>query len=317
MTNVGKLSKQKTMILCSAVLAVSMGVASAAATAPVIVDRVVAVVNDEVITMSDLQREMQKRKDITDQKLVLEEMIDRKLQMDAAKRNGMAITDKELSEAVTDIMTRNKMDAKQFEAALAREGLTPEQYRTEFREQMTMSRLFNKFVRSGVSVDTTEIRTYYDKNAKLYSLPEEVKVRHLVVPVKEQASPEEVAAAREQAESLMARIRTGEDFTRLIREYSGSPTAAQDGDLGFLPRGTAIPEIEAATKDLKPGQYAGPVRVGDGFHIIRVEEIRTPVMPFEKVKDEIQKLLFEQKMENTYRTFLQTLRSDAHIENRL
>jgi len=135
--------------------------------------------------------------------------------------------------------------------------------------------------------------------------------------VKEQASPAEVAAAREQSESLMARIRKGEDFIRLIREYSGSPTAAQDGDLGFLPRGTAIPEIEAVTKDLKPGEYAGPVRVGDGFHILRVEEIRTPVMPFEKVKDEIQKLLFEQKMENTYRTFLQTLRSEAHIENRL
>jgi peptidyl-prolyl cis-trans isomerase SurA len=315
MTNVSKLSKQ-IMILCSAVLAISITAASAAS-APVIVDRVVAVVNDEIITMSDLQREMQKRKDITDQKLMLEDMIDRKLQMDAAKRNGMAITDKELDEAVTDIMARNKMDAKQFEVALARENLTPEQYRTEFREQMTMSRLFNKFVRSGVSVDNTEIRTYYDKNAKLYSLPEEVKVRHLVVPVKEQASSAEVTAAREQAESLMARIRTGEDFTRLIREYSGSPTAAQDGDLGFLPRGTAIPEIEAATKDLKPGEYAGPVRVGDGFHILRVEEVRTPVMPFEKVKDEIQKLLFEQKMENTYRTFLQTLRSDAHIENRL
>jgi peptidyl-prolyl cis-trans isomerase SurA len=315
MENVGKLLKQ-TMILCSVVLAIGIGVASGA-TAPVIVDRVVAVVNDEVITMSDLQREMQKRKDITDQKLVLEEMIDRKLQMDAAKRNGMAVTDKELTEAVNDIMARNKMDAKQFEAALVREGLTPEQYRTEFREQMTMSRLFNKFVRSGVSVDNTEIRTYYDKNTTLYSLPEEVKVRHLVVPVKEQASPSEVAAAREQAESLMARIRTGEDFIRLIREYSGSPTAARDGDLGFLPRGTAIPEIEEATKDLKPGEYAGPVRVGDGFHIIRVEEIRRPVMPFEKVKDEIQKLLFEQKLENTYRTFLQTLRSDAHIENRL
>jgi peptidyl-prolyl cis-trans isomerase SurA len=304
------------MILCSAVLAISIGAASAA-TAPVVVDRVVAVVNDEVITMSDLQREMQKRTDITEQKLMLEDMIDRKLQMDAAKRSGMAVTDKEIDEAVADIMARNKMDAKQFEAALAREGLTPEQYRAEFREQMTMSRLFNKFVRSGVTVDNTEIRTHYDKNAELYALPEEVKVRHLVVPVKEQASPAEVAAAREQAESLMARIRQGEDFIRLIREYSGSPTAAQDGDLGFLQRGNAVPEIEAATKDLKPGEYAGPVRVGDGFHILRLEEIRRPVMPFEKVKDQIQKLLFDQKLENTYRTFLQSLRSDAHIENRL
>ncbi|MHB8846469.1 MAG: peptidylprolyl isomerase [Nitrospirota bacterium] len=306
---------QRTMILCSMVLAIGIGVASAGA--PVVVDRVVAVVNDEIITMSDLQREMQKRTDMTDQKLMLEDMIDRKLQMDAARRNGMAVSDKELDEAIADIMARNKMDAGQFEKALAKEGLTPEQYRAEFREQMTMSRLFNKFVRAGISVDTTEIRTYYEKNTKLYSLPEEVKVRHLVVPVKEKASPAEVEAARELAESLMARIRKGEDFVRLIREHSGSPTAAQDGDLGFLPRGQAIPEIEAATKDLKPGEYAGPVRIEDGFHILRVEETRTPVLPLEKVKDEIQKVLFEQKLENTYRTFLQGLRSDAHIENRL
>lgn len=309
---------QRAMILCSAVLAIAIATGTAsAAPAPVVVDRVVAVVNDEIITMSDLQREMQKRTDITDQKLMLEEMIDRKLQMDAARRNGMAVGDKELDEAIADIMARNKMDAGQFERALAKEGLTPEQYRAEFREQMTMSRLFNKFVRAGISVDSTELRTYYEKNTNLYSLPEEVKVRHLVVPVKEKASPAEVADARERAESLMARIRKGEDFIRLIRSHSGSPSAAQEGDLGFLPRGQAIPEIDAATKDLKPGEYAGPVRIEDGFHILRVEEIRTPVLPFEKVKDEIQKVLFEQKLENTYRSFLQGLRSEAHIENRL
>jgi peptidyl-prolyl cis-trans isomerase SurA len=84
-----------------------------------------------------------------------------------------------------------------------------------------------------------------------------------------------------------------------------------------MQRGQVIPEIEEAAKDLKPGQYAGPVKAADGFYIIRVEEIRTPVKPFEKVKEEIQKMLYEQKMENTYRAFLQSLRSEAHIENKL
>lgn len=285
--------------------------------APVTVDRVVAVVNDEVITLSDLNREMQKRPDIADRKLMLEEMIDRKLQMWTAKRNGMAVTDKELAEALGDIMARNKMDARQFEAALAREGLTLEQYRTEFREQMTMSRLFNKYVRSGLTVEEAEIRAYYEKNGNLYTLPEEVRIRHLVTSVPAAAPADRIAAAKEQAEELMARIRRGEEFVRLIRQYSGGPTAAQDGDLGFLRRGEAVPEIEAAARDLKPGDYAGPVRCEDGFHIIRLEEIRTPVRPYEKVKDEIQRTLFDQKMENTYRAFLQSLRSDAHIENRL
>jgi peptidyl-prolyl cis-trans isomerase SurA len=288
-----------------------------AASGPVVVDRVVAVVNDEIITMSDLQREALKRPEITDQRFILEGMIDRKLQMVAAKRNGMEVTDRELTEAIADIMKRNNMDSKQFEDALAREGTTLEQYRVEFREQMTMSRLFNKFIRTGLSVDEKEVREHYDRNLAQFSLPEEVRVRLLAVIVPEKASSAQIAEARQKAETLMARIGKGEDFIRLIRENSGSPTAAQDGDLGFMQRGHAIPEIEEATNDLKPGQYAGPVKAADGFYIIRVEEIRTPVRPFEKVKDEVQKMLYEQKMENTYRAFLQSLRSEAHIENRL
>lgn len=288
-----------------------------AATGPVVVDRVVAVVNDDIITMSDLQREMQRHTDITDQRLVLEGMIDRKLQMIAAKRSGIDVTERELTDGIGDIMKRNNMTAGQFELALEKEGLTLEQYRVELREQMTLSRLFNKYVRAGLAVDDAEARAFYDKNANQYSLPEEVKVRHLVVAVPEKASPAQVKAAQEKAAALMERIRKGDDFIRLIREHSGSPTAKQDGDLGFLQRGQAIPELEEAARNLKPGEYAGPVRCDDGFHIIRVEDIRTPVRPFEKVKEEITRTLFEQKMENTYRTFLQTLRSESHIENRL
>lgn len=288
-----------------------------AASGPVVVDRVVAVVNDEIITMSDLQRELQKRADITDQRLMLEGMIDRKLQMAAAKRSGVDITDRELTEGIDDIMKRNNMTAAQFELALAKEGLTPEQYRAELKEQMTLSRLFNKYVRTGLAVDAAEARAFYDKNAIQYSLPEEVKVRHLVVAMPEKASPAQVKAAQEKAAALMERIRTGEDFIRLIREHSGGPTAKQDGDLGFVQRGHALPELEEAAKHLRPGEFAGPVRCEDGFHIIRVEDLRTPVQPFEKVKEEITRMLFDQKMENTYRVFLQTLRTESHIENRL
>jgi len=290
---------------------------AATASGPVVVDRIVAVVNGEIITMSDLQREAQKRPDIVDQRIILEGMIDRKLQMVAAKRNGMEVTDREITDAIADIMKRNNMEPKQFEQALAKEGLTLEQYREEFREQMTMSRLFSKFVSAGLTIDEKEVREHYDLNAKLYSLPEEIRVRVLAVTVPGKASIGQFVEAREKAEAIMAEIKKGGDFIRLIREYSGGPTAPQDGDLGFMQRGHAIPEIEAAARDLQPGQYAGPLKAEDGYYIIRLEEMRTPVKPFEKVKDEIQKMLYEQKMENAYRTFLQSLRSEANIENRL
>ncbi len=311
------MKKAWAVILTAAAVALAAPRVSAAAIGPVVIDRIVAIVNGEIITLSDLQREMEKRKDGADERLVLEDMIDRKLQMAAAKKDGMAVTDGELDEAISDIQKRNHMDEADFKVALAKEGLTLEQYRTELREQMTISRLFNKYVRSGLTVSDAEARAYYDRNLQHYRLPEEVRIRQLVVALPPKASPADISAARQKAEELMARVRKGEDFAELIREYSEGPVAAEGGDLGFLQRGHLLPVIEAAAKDLKPGEYAGPVKSADGFHIIRLEEVRTPVRSFEDVKDEITKLLFDQKMRNSYQAWLQTLRSDSQIENRL
>ncbi len=285
----------------------------------VVVDRVVAVVNNEIITLSDLQREEALRKvdPKQDEHLLLEDMIDRKLQMAAAKRDGMDVTDKELADAIADIMKRNSFDAKAFEAALAKEGLTVEQYKTELREQMTISRVFNKYVRAGVAVNEAETQDYYNRNIKNYALPEEIRVRQIFFRLSENATPAETAAVKKKAEAALARARKGEDFTRLVKELSESENAGQGGDLGFMQRDQILPEIAEAVKGLKAGEAAGPIRFGGGFNVIRLEEIRTPARPFEKVKDEITKALYEEKLENTYRSWLQTLRSDSHIENRL
>jgi peptidyl-prolyl cis-trans isomerase SurA len=285
----------------------------------VVVDRVVAVVNNEVITLSDLQREeaLKKRETARDDRLVLEDMIDRKLQMAAAKREGVDVTDKELDDAVTDIMKRNSMDMMQFSLALTKEGLTLEQYKEELREQITLSRLFNKNVRSSVNVDEAEARAFYQNNLKSYSLPEEIRVRRIFLAVPDQATPDQAASVEKQAQSVYARVQKGEDFIHLVREASQGETAAQDGDLGFMRRDDALPEIAAAVRALKPGESSTPFMCAGGYNIIKLEEVRTPVKPFETVKDEIMKTLYEQKLENTYRSWLQALRGDSHIENRL
>ncbi len=291
----------------------------ATARGSVVVDRVVAVVNDEIITMSDLQREEALRKSDTklDERQLLEDMIDRKLEMAAAKRAGMDVTDKELSDALADIMKRNSMNTQQFEEALAKEGLTLEQYKTELREQMTMSRMIGKYVRSGVSVDEAEVRAYYDRNLKAYSQPEEVRLRQIYFPLSENATPAQTAAVKAKAEAVYERARKGEDYIKLVRENSQGTGSLEDGDLGFIERQHMIPEIEEAARALKPGEIAGPVLCAGGYHIIRMEEVRTPIKPFEKVKDEIMNALYQQKMENTYRSWLQTLRNDSNIENKL
>ncbi len=290
-----------------------------AASGSVVVDRVVAVVNDEIITMSELQREAAviKHSAARDDQLVLEDMIDRKLQMAAAKQAGVDVSDEEIVNAVADIMQRNNLDTRQFEKALAKEGLTLEQYKAELREQITLSRLFNKYVRSGVNVDEAEARAFYQNNQKTYSLLEEIRVRQIFLTLPDKATAGQASAIREKAQAVHARVQKGEDFILLVREVSQGATASQDGDLGFMRRLDALPEIVEATRELKPGESSKPFLCAGGYNIIKLEEIRTPVKPFEKVKDEIMQTLYQQKVENTYRSWLQALRGDSHIENRL
>ncbi len=284
--------------------------------ASVTIDRVVAVVNGDIITMSDLQREEALKK-VNDERLLLDDMIDRKLQMSAAKQAGLEVSDKELADAIADIQKRNGVNPKQFEEVLLKDGLTLEQYKTELREQMTLSRTFNKFVRSGLAIDEAEVRRYYDRSLKNYTLPEEVRVRQMFFRIPENAGAAAKAEAKQKAEAALARAQKGEDFTKLVKELSEGENAATGGDLGFMQRGQMISEIEEATRSLKPGQIAGPVLAAGGYNILKVEEVRTPVKPFERVKDEITRMLYEQKMETSYRTWLQSLRSEANIENRL
>lgn len=304
---------------CMMIVFLLMSAMQGTADGSVIVDRVVASVNNEIITLSELQREtaLKKSEAPSDERLALEDMIDRKLQLAAAKRLGVDVSNKELDDAVSDIMRRNNMDLTRFGVELAKEGLSLDQYRAELREQITLSRVFNKHVRSGILVNEDEARAFYQNNLKTFSLPEEIRVRQLFLPVPDAASPDEAAAVRERALAAYERLQQGEDFIRLVREISKGATASQDGDLGFMRRQDALPEIEEAARALKPGESSSPFLCAGGYHIIRLEELRTPTRSFEKVKDEIMKTLYEQKLQHTYKNWLQTLRSDAHIENKL
>jgi peptidyl-prolyl cis-trans isomerase SurA len=311
---------KKYVVICSILIGIlALNIIPGIALGSVVVDRVVAVVDNEVITLSDLQREEALKKSETgqDDRLVLEDMIDRKLQMAAAKREGVDVTDKELDDAVADIMKRNNMDVMQFNMALTKEGLTLEQYKEELREQITLSRLFNKNVRSSVNVDEAEAREFYQNNLKTFSLPEEIRVRRIFLSMPDHATPDQAASIEKKAQSVYVRLRQGEDFVHLVREVSQGETASLDGDLGFMRRDDALPEIAAAARELKPGESSSPFMCAGGYNIIKLEEVRTPVKPFEKVKDEIMKTLYEQKLENTYRSWLQALRGESHIENRL
>lgn len=306
----------KNIFLTIMLLAFAHGSASGQ-TGPAIVDRVVAVVNNDIITMSDLHHEAAKRTGSeTDERLVLEDLIDKKLELAEAREEGLEPLDQEVAAAIADIRKRNNLDEAGFQAALARDGLTEAEYRSELRDQIMLSRIFNKQVRAGLTIEENELRAYYDRNQKLFSLPEEIRVRQIFLNIPATADPAAIAALRERAREALERARQGEDFVKLAREFS-SDGGEQGGDLGFMRRDHLLPEIEQAARPLQPGQIAGPIESASGFRIIRLEEVRNPSIPFEKVKEEIRNNLYQQKLEYAYRTWLQSLRNNAHIENKL
>ncbi len=300
------------------VIATGLNSVQSNAEGSVVIDRVIAVVNNEIITMSDLERASAKLKEKTlDQREVLEELINKKLQLAAAKQAGMDITEKELDSTIADIRKSNAMDAAAFEVALAKEGLTTDQYKEELKEQLTLTRVFNKYVRSGLAVSDAELRTYYKRNIDTFSLPEEIQVRHIFIKLPNSAGRSRIRRAKQQAHAAYSRARKGEDFILLVREFSDEQTAASDGDLGFLRREDTLPEIAKAAQSLKPGDIAGPLKTDAGYHIIRLEDVRTPIQPFEQAKEEISRIILRQKMETTYREWLQALRNKSHIEIKL
>ena len=243
-------------------------------------------------------------------------MIDRKLQMAAAKREGMDVTDKELAEAIADIMKRNGVDDKQFEAALAKEGMTLEQYKSELREQMTLSRTFNKFVRSGLAVDEAEVaRILRPQPQELCPARGDPGAPDLLPRCPRRRSSGQDRGGQGKGRGRAAAGKKGEDFIRLVKELSEGENAALGGDLGFMQRDQLISEIEEATRTLKPGEIAGPIPVGGGFHIIRLEEVRTPGQAVRKSEGRDHQDAVRAEDGNTYRTWLQTLRSEANIEN--
>lgn len=173
---------------------------------------------------------------------------------------------------------------------------TPEQVSVDYLE-LSVDQLAQ-----GATVSEDELRESYRERAADFTTPEERRARHILIPVASDASPAEVEAAKKKAEDLLVRIRKGESFAELAKQYSQDPGSAQQGgDLGFFGRGTMDKAFEQAAFSLKPGEVSEPVRSTFGFHLIKLEEIRGGQRkPFEQVRGQIEHDLKHQKAEDLY-----------------
>jgi peptidyl-prolyl cis-trans isomerase SurA len=293
-----------------------------------VLDRVVAVVNDEALTLSEIQEEGQPviRKIFQDfvgsererrveeaEKRLVDDLIDRRLVLQVAKKEGMLPSSAEVAGAIEELKKNNNAtDEAQFRALLRAEGMTMEQVRRTVEERLAISRLLARQIRSSIIIREEELTQYYQDHPDKFQRIPEAEIRHIFIAV---PPGTDEAAAKARADEVLAKIRGGADFATMAEQYSDSPTKDKGGELGTIHKGDLAPEIEAAAFGLPVGGVSDLIRTSPGWNIIKVERVRTEtVAPLASVRDDIRDQLFQEKFEVKRKEWLGALRAKAFIQ---
>lgn len=308
------------------VLALTCGATGFAApddTKPVVLDRIAAVVNDQVITLSEVDGQIPpgsvpagRREDA--RRETLERLIEAALITQEAARANVTVSDQEVETEIAAVRDREKLSQEDLVRALAAEGLTFEEYRSRLADNIRRAKTVSRLVRGSLTIPDSRVKAYYDANRARYTPPASVRLRLLLVPVSAGASDAERAVARAEAQALRLRAINGEPFEELVKAHSRGPAAAEGGDLGVMAAAELDPRFEEAIKGLEPGKVSAPVTLEGGVALLQLVERRGgEPQPLEQVRDQIYRTLYDQEFEKAVERWVKELRAKAHVEVKL
>jgi peptidyl-prolyl cis-trans isomerase SurA len=310
------------------------GVKTSRAGKKVIVDRVVAVVNDAIILDSELQGRMlpvfADAEQITDpkerarriQKLttqMLDDMIDEELVVQAAEEAKIEIEPAEVNAALDEIKKQNDLDDAKFAKALAEQGYTLTTYKQDLRRQLLRLRAQNQLVRPRVNVTDEDVRARYDQMQRRSESVSAVRLSHILIKVPQQPTEQQLAAAKDRAAKSIAKVKGGVEFAEVAKTDSDdTATAATGGELGWFERGSISPEWEQVVFAMEKGDVRGPVSGPQGLHVFFVSDIkRTDLKPFDELKEQIKGDLTRRETDKQTTQWLSELRKRAYIDVKL
>lgn len=316
-------------------LALGLSLSGSTAFAGNVLDRVVAVVNDEIIldtevlTATELEArqalagverdssEGQRRYDEL-RRRVLDSQIEKLLVAQYAREQKIYVTEDEMRSAIKDVVKNNNLtDESQLREALKSQGLPWDSYSSMLRQQLLQLKVVNTAVRSRVTVGDDEVRSYYAQTVRQVAGDQlQVRIQQVVIPVAKDAPPTLVAEKRSKAAKVVEGARSGQDFLTLCQKFC-EDGAKGDGDTGLVPRSDLPSELREVVTTMDPNDVRGPVRSERGFHIVRlVEKKDGEVRPFEEVKETLRRQLYEQQVEKAVTAWLKELRRKAHVDVR-
>ncbi len=312
-----------------ATLLLAASLAAAPKAGAEVVTGIAAIVNDEIITIYELNSEYAKIAKMEEKKgpltedgasklrsQLLSSMIDRKLITMKIRELNIVISEEEVRQSIEEVKRQSSLSQEALVSALLAQGLTFDQYKTQMKEQLERLRLMSQEVKSKVQVSEREIREYYDGNLPQFREENSYRARHIFLKVEKSATNEQIKKVMERAANVMAEARTNPDFTSLAKKYSDDPNAATDGgDLGTFKKGDMLPEIESAVITMNPGEISDLVTTPAGFHIIKLEEkSQDRIKPLESVRGLIEELLYRKKSEERFNQWAEELRKSATVD---
>jgi peptidyl-prolyl cis-trans isomerase SurA len=289
------------LIFCATLIATHHAGAAAMKPAPAaidpqkqvaVIDSVVAVVNDDVITRRELDerlqvavRQLQKQGTPLPapevlEKQMLERMITDMLLAQFAKENGVRVDDTQLDLAITRIAQQNQFPSlAEFRTRLETEGVDFRKFREEIRSEIIATRLREREVESKLVISDSEVDNYLANKAKMSGPEEELHLAHILVVIPEQASAEKIQAAREKAQQALVQLKDGASFAQVAAGYSDANDALKGGDLGWRPGDRLPPLFAEELQKLQPGQITAAIRSPNGFHILKLVDRRSGSAP--------------------------------------
>jgi peptidyl-prolyl cis-trans isomerase SurA len=270
-----------------ALLLIALLAAAAAVRAGVELDRIVAVVNGDVILFSELDGRMRQVMAQLEQqgtpapprqvleKQVLDRLILTNLQVQMAAESGIKVDDETLNRTISNIAAENKLSIEQFRDILEQDGYSYERFREEMRNEILLSRLQQRQVENRVTVSEREVENFLSTQDMQGDTETEYRLRHILVAIPDSPSADEAAEAEQLAQNLWQELKDGGDFATLATSHSDGQQALEGGDLGWRKAGQ-IPSLFAPfIPEMKPGDISEMIRSPSGFHIIKLEDTRS------------------------------------------
>ncbi|OGW77688.1 MAG: hypothetical protein A3I73_01940 [Omnitrophica bacterium RIFCSPLOWO2_02_FULL_45_16] len=300
----------------------------AKATDAEVVDKIVVVVNNEIITQREIDvilspiygqyRTTYKGEELIRRleearELILKQLIEDRLILSEAKKQNIAVEQKEVDAKINEL--KKKMGSEgDLENMLNEQNLTLKELSERYKEKIIIRKLIDQKVGAKIIITPLEVKNFYNAHKDEFLQPEEIKLRAILIKPKNEQEGGSVKSL-ELTRDILKRLKEGCDFEGLAKEYSDGPWAGEGGLMGYVKKGDLLPQIEGIVYNLKEGQTSGIIQSQLGYHIFKVEEKRAPrSKEFSEVRQEIEEYLYREKANEKLKGWISSLAKSAYIE---